>query len=118
MSVLLKNAGGGLLLVLVILAAVLTIPLGHVGCYWHSSIALLGTLALVPFAGLTISTMTVLAFILVLGIVVDDAIVVGERVYAHEQQGKEGMQAAWKALGKFQCPSFLVYSPPLPRFCP
>jgi multidrug efflux pump subunit AcrB len=46
-------------------------------------VALLGTLALIPFTDLTISTMTVLAFILVLGIVVDDAIVVGELVNAH-----------------------------------
>jgi multidrug efflux pump subunit AcrB len=38
--------------------------------------------------------MTVMAFILVLGILVDDAIVVGERVYAHEQMGKSPVQAA------------------------
>lgn len=93
MSVLLKNAAGGLLLVVVILALFLQFRLAM----WVAigiPVALLGTLALVPFAGLTISTMTVLAFILVLGIVVDDAIVVGERVYAHEQMGKGAMQAA------------------------
>lgn len=93
MSVLLKNAAGGLLLVLVILALFLQFRLAM----WVAigiPVALLGTLAIVPFAGLTISTMTVLAFILVLGIVVDDAIVVGERVYAHEQLGKDAMEAA------------------------
>mgnify|MGYP006062319109 CR=1 FL=1 len=90
MSVLLKNAAGGLLLVLVILALFLQFRLAM----WVAigiPVALLGTLALIPFTDLTISTMTVLAFILVLGIVVDDAIVVGERVYAHEQMGKEPM---------------------------
>ena len=103
MSVLLKNAGGGLLLVLVILALFLQFRLAM----WVAigiPVALLGTLALVPFAGLTISTMTVLAFILVLGIVVDDAIVVGERVYAHEQQGKEGMQAAVEGTWEVSVP--------------
>jgi multidrug efflux pump subunit AcrB len=45
-------------------------------------------------AGISISTISVMAFILVLGILVDDAIVVGERVYAHEQQGKNQIQAA------------------------
>ena len=35
-----------------------------------------------------------MAFILVLGILVDDAIVVGERVYGHEQMGKPPVQAA------------------------
>ena len=37
--------------------------------------------------GLTISSLTVMGFILVLGIVVDDAIVVGEREYMYEQKG-------------------------------
>ena len=103
MSVLLKNAAGGLLLVLVILALFLQFRLAM----WVAigiPVALLGTLALVPFAGLTISTMTVLAFILVLGIVVDDAIVVGERVYAHEQQGKTGTQAAVEGTWEVSVP--------------
>ncbi|HCG70359.1 MAG TPA: AcrB/AcrD/AcrF family protein, partial [Gammaproteobacteria bacterium] len=103
MSVLLKNAAGGLLLVLVILALFLQFRLAM----WVAvgiPVALLGTLALVPFTDLTISTMTVLAFILVLGIVVDDAIVVGERVYAHEQMGKEPMQAAVEGTWEVSVP--------------
>ena len=40
----------------------------------------------VPRRWLNISSLTVLAFILVLGIVVDDAIVVGERIFAWEQK--------------------------------
>ncbi|MEM7078374.1 MAG: efflux RND transporter permease subunit [Pseudomonadota bacterium] len=93
MSVLTSNAGGGLLLVLVILALFLKFRLAM----WVAigiPVALLGTLGALPFTDITISTMTVMAFILVLGIVVDDAIVVGERVYAHEQMGKPGLQAA------------------------
>jgi multidrug efflux pump subunit AcrB len=50
-------------------------------------VALLGAIMLFPFFDFTISTLTVMAFILVLGIVVDDAIVVGERVFAWEQRG-------------------------------
>ena len=57
-------------------------------------VALLGTIGVFPYTDITISTMTVMAFILVLGILVDDAIVVGERVYAHEQMGKDQIQAA------------------------
>ena len=41
----------------------------------------------VPGDRLTISSLTVMGFILVLGIVVDDAIVVGERIHAAEQKG-------------------------------
>lgn len=93
MSVLMQNAGGGLLLVLVILALFLKFRLAM----WVAigiPVALLGTLGALPFTDINISTMTVMAFILVLGIVVDDAIVVGERVYGHEQMGKAPLQAA------------------------
>lgn len=93
MSILLKNAGGGLVLVLIVLALFLQFRLAM----WVAvgiPVALFGTLALLPSFDLTISTMTVMAFILVLGILVDDAIVVGERIYAHEKLGKPPLQAA------------------------
>jgi multidrug efflux pump subunit AcrB len=83
----------GLVLVIIILALFLRFRLAM----WVAAgipIALLGTLAVFPYADISISTITVMAFILVLGILVDDAIVVGERVYAHEQMGKGPVQAA------------------------
>ena len=93
MRVLMQNAGGGLVLVLVILALFLKFRVAM----WVAvgiPVALLGTLGALPFTDINISTMTVMAFILVLGIVVDDAIVVGERVFGHEQMGKPPLQAA------------------------
>jgi multidrug efflux pump subunit AcrB len=83
----------GLGLVVVVLALFLKFRLAM----WVAAgipIALLGTIAIFPYADISMSTMTVLAFILVLGILVDDAIVVGERVYGHEQMGKSPVQAA------------------------
>ena len=93
MDVLNTTALGGLLLVLIILALFLRFRLAM----WVAAgipIALLGTIAVFPYAGINISTLTVIAFILVLGILVDDAIVVGERVYTHEQSGKSPVPAA------------------------
>ena len=93
LEVLNTNAAGGLLLVLIVLALFLKFKLAM----WVAvgiPVALLGTIGMFPYADITISTMTVMAFILVLGILVDDAIVVGERVYAHEQMGKDQVQAA------------------------
>ncbi len=93
LEVLNTNAAGGLMLVLVVLALFLKFKLAM----WVAvgiPVALLGTIGMFPYADITISTMTVMAFILVLGILVDDAIVVGERVYAHEQMGKDPIQAA------------------------
>jgi multidrug efflux pump subunit AcrB len=88
-----KNARSGLLLVMIVLTLFLRFRLA----LWVAAgipVALLGTVAMFPLLDISISTMSVMAFILVLGILVDDAIVVGERVYAHEQMGKPRLQAA------------------------
>lgn len=45
-----------------------------------------------------------MAFILVLGILVDDAIVVGERVYAHEQEGYGRLEAAVRGTQEVSVP--------------
>ena len=103
MSVLTRNAGGGLILVLLILALFLQFRLAM----WVAigiPVALMGTLAFLPGMDITISTMTVMGFILVLGIVVDDAIVVGERVYGHEQMGKTRLDAAIEGTWEVSVP--------------
>lgn len=88
-----NNAYTGLLLVLIILALFLKFRLA----IWVAAgipIAIAGALAVFPSQDLTISSLTVMGFILVLGIVVDDAIVVGERIYYFERQGFTKEQAA------------------------
>lgn len=88
-----QNAYTGLVLVLIILALFLRFKLA----IWVAAgipIAISGALALFPTVGLTISSLTVMGFILVLGIVVDDAIVVGERIHAFERKGFDKDQAA------------------------
>ena len=93
LDALMRSAGGGLVLVLVLLGMFLRFRLAM----WVAAgvpIAFLGALALFPTFGLAISTLSVMAFILVLGIVVDDAIVIGESVYSHERRGEDQIQAA------------------------
>lgn len=88
-----NNAYSGLFLVLVLLALFLRFKLAT----WVAAgipIAIFGATIFFPSFGITFSTMTIMAFILVLGILVDDAIVVGERVHAHESMGKSQSQAA------------------------
>ena len=88
-----KNARSGLLLVLLVLTLFLRFRLA----LWVAAgipVALLGTVSLFPLTDISISTMSVMAFILVLGILVDDAIVVAERVYSYEQEGMGQLAAA------------------------
>ncbi|MDE0988026.1 MAG: efflux RND transporter permease subunit [Pseudomonadales bacterium] len=92
-SALTKNAYAGLALVLLILTLFLRFKVA----IWVAAgipIAILGAIWMFPFAGINISSLTVLAFILVLGIVVDDAIVVGERIFSHETIQKNHREAA------------------------
>lgn len=92
-NALVGNAAGGLVCVLIVLALVLRFRLA----LWVAAgipIALLGALMLFPVFDFSISTIAVMGFILVLGIVVDDAIVVGERVFAFEQDGYAPREAA------------------------
>ena len=102
-DILLGSAATGLALVLLLL----TLPLEFRLAMWVAAgipIAMLGTIGIFGAVGITISTLSVFAFILVLGIVVDDAIVVGERVYAHEQQGKDQFTAAVEGTSEVAVP--------------
>ena len=57
-------------------------------------ISFAGALLVLPLLGGTINIISAFAFILVLGIVVDDAIVTGENIYTHLQRGEQGESAA------------------------
>ncbi|MFN0157572.1 MAG: efflux RND transporter permease subunit [Bacteroidota bacterium] len=58
-------------------------------------ISILGALAAAYFAGFTINILTLLAWVLAIGLVVDDAIVVLENIYRHMEMGKSRRQAAF-----------------------
>lgn len=57
-------------------------------------VSILGGIALMPFLGVSLNLLSLFAFILVLGIVVDDAIVTGENIYTHMRRKKDPVQAA------------------------
>lgn len=57
-------------------------------------ISIIGALAAVFFAGFTINILTLLGFVLAIGLVVDDAIIVLENIYRHMEMGKSRWQAA------------------------
>ncbi|MCF8079027.1 MAG: efflux RND transporter permease subunit [Desulfobacterales bacterium] len=93
LGLLLNNGYLGLCLVFLLLALFLEPRLA----FWVSlgiPISFLGSLLILPAAGVSINMVSMFAFIVTLGIVVDDAIVVGENVYHHRQQGKPWFFAA------------------------
>ncbi|MDA1230448.1 MAG: efflux RND transporter permease subunit, partial [Planctomycetota bacterium] len=80
-------------LVFVILALFLELKLA----FWVAlgiPISLLGACIVLLQFDQTLNMLSLFSFLIALGIVVDDAIVIGENVYAHQQMGKSPMQAA------------------------
>jgi multidrug efflux pump len=57
-------------------------------------VSLIGTFSLMALAGFTINTLTLLALVLAIGLVVDDAIVVLENIFRHIEEGMAPFQAA------------------------
>ncbi len=93
LRLLLKNAFLGLVLVLVVLGLFLNMRLA----FWVTMgipVSFLGGLLLMPAIGVTINMITMFAFIIALGIVVDDAIVAGENIYEYRRRGMGFLQAA------------------------
>ena len=59
-------------------------------------VSLIGTFGLMALAGFSINTLTLLALVLAIGLVVDDAIVMLENIYRHIEEGMAPFQAAIK----------------------
>ncbi|MBM3838742.1 MAG: efflux RND transporter permease subunit [Verrucomicrobia bacterium] len=61
-------------------------------------VSIVGTFAILYAFGFSVNILTMLALVLSIGIVVDDAIVVLEAIYRHIEEGMPPMQAAFKAM--------------------
>jgi multidrug efflux pump subunit AcrB len=84
-----RNARTGYILVFICLALFLKFRLA----WWVSlgiPISFLGAFWLLPALDVTINLISLFAFIVVLGIVVDDAIIVGENIFRHHERGDTG----------------------------
>ena len=93
LSLLLRNAGLGLILVLVALTLFLDLRLA----FWTAigiGATFTGAIFLLDLVGSSINMFSLFGFILALGLVVDDAVVVGENVYAEREGGRSGLGAA------------------------
>ncbi len=91
-NLLLKNACYGLILVVIILGLFLELRLA----FWVMlgiPVSFLGTFLFMPLLHLSVNMISLFAFIMALGIVVDDAIVVGESVFAHRKLHKDPEKA-------------------------
>ena len=61
-------------------------------------VSLIGAFAMMQLFGFSINTLTLLAMVLAIGLVVDDAIVVLENIYRYIEEGMKPLQAAFKGM--------------------
>ena len=102
-ELLLRNGLMGLVLVFTVLVLFLDFRLA----FWTTMgipISFLGAFVVIVAMGGSINMISLFAFILVLGIVVDDAIVVGENIYAKRQEGLPPARAALEGLREVVSP--------------
>jgi len=110
LELLVRNGLQGLALVFLVLALFLRFRLA----FWVTlgiPISFMGAVWVMPQLDQSINMLTLFGFILVLGIVVDDAIVVGESIFSHRKDGKPSEESAIEGTHRVAVPvTFAVLS--------
>ena len=117
LGLMLENGIAGLVLVFALLAVFLELRLA----FWVSlgiPISFLGMFMLMPSLGATANIVSTFAFILVLGIVVDDAIIVGENVYRHQRRGRSALEGALEGVREVAMPVCFAVLTTVAAFAP
>ncbi len=103
LGTLLKNGWQGGLMILLLLALFLR-PAVAFWVFAGVPMSLLGALIVLPIIGITLNLISLFGFILVLGILVDDAIVTGENIYRRMRMGETGLEAAVRGTHEIAVP--------------
>ncbi|MFC1481679.1 efflux RND transporter permease subunit [Candidatus Neomarinimicrobiota bacterium] len=106
---------------LVLVVLLLTVFLNTRTAFWVAMgipVSLLGVIFLLPQVGIYLDTITLTGMILVIGIIVDDAIIIAENIAAHRDKGEEPLEAAVNGISEVFSPvlttvltTFLVFAP-------
>ena len=112
-----RNARDGLILVLIMLALFLRMRLA----LWVTMgipISFLGAIWLMPALDVSVNLISLFGFILVLGIVVDDAIVVAENIHYHRKRGGRGIEPVVKGALEVATPVIFAVLTTIAAFSP
>jgi len=105
LNLLIKNGLIGLMLVIITLGFFLNL---HMSMWVSIGIpfSFAGMFIVAGLAGITINVISLFGMILVVGILVDDAIVVGENIFAHYERGEPALKAAINGTTEMLAPVF------------
>ena len=116
-NLLLRNGAQGMVLVFIILALFLNLRVA----FWVSvgiPISFMGAFLVLGFSGETVNMISLFAFIMTLGILVDDAIIVGENIYTHFKMGKPPKEAVVEGLNEVGGPVVMAVTTTVVAFAP
>ncbi len=117
MDLLVRNGVLGFALVLLILATFLRLRLA----FWVAlgiPISFLGAIWMMPVLDISVNLISLFAFIVVLGLAVDDAIVVGESVYSRIEKGRAGVEGATEGTLRVLTPVVFAILTTVAAFAP
>ncbi|GAB2767148.1 efflux RND transporter permease subunit [Salinimicrobium soli] len=109
------------ILAIIIVLVILTLFLEYRLAFWvmmGMAISFIGGIIFLPFIGVSINMISMFGFLVVLGIVVDDAIVVGENIHEYRQQGMGYIDAAIKGTKDVSKPVIFSVATTIIAFVP
>ena len=116
-NILISNGLAGLALVVIALGLFLNARLA----FWVAvsiPVVFIGSFSFLPYAGITLNMISMFAFILSVGIVVDDAIIVGEHIYTKLQQGLKPSEAVQQGVREMLVPVIYAVGTNIIAFIP
>jgi len=116
-DLLLKNGFQGIILVFIVLALFLDFGLA----FWVSAgipISFFGAFLVLNYFGASINMLSMFGFIMTLGILVDDAIIVGENVFTHYKTGKTAREAVIDSVAEIGAPVVMAVTTTIVAFAP
>lgn len=116
-GIVMSNGALGLILVLFVLAAFLNIR----SSFWVAMgipFTMLGVIFLLPLFDVDLDSVTLCSMILVLGIVVDDAIVISENIFQRRARGESPIQAAVNGVHEVYLPVLTTVATTILAFLP
>ena len=112
-----RNGKAGLVLVLISLYLFLNWRIA----FWAATglcVSFIGTFIVMWMLGASINLLSMFGLIIVLGIIVDDAIVIGENIYRHVEEGDEPQEAAIKGAEEVMWPVIIAVATTIGAFVP
>jgi len=116
-NLLVRNGIQGIILVFISLALFLRMGLA----FWVAAgipVSFMGAFYVLHLLGGSINMISLFAFIMTLGILVDDAIIIGENIYSHYERGKPPLRAVIEGTGEVGVPVIMSVSTTILAFMP